>query len=115
MNGKLEDFELAMQSLKGALVDVFASNDADETAKRLFDLLCNQLQGMEMFYQLLLCEVNGKFMMNDRDYDLLTQKYRTVLKFFTRFPGVDEKSIYEMLVVGDFYYLLSHHASEPRA
>ena len=115
MSGNREDFEVALQSLSDTLTKVIEPQISDERARLLLDLLRNQLLGMEMFYRLLLLESGEKFMLDDEGFDLLTQKYRRLLRFFTRFPGADEKSLYEMLIVGDFYYLMSSHASAPGA
>jgi len=113
MTGNREDFRVAVQSLRNALAEVMEPKANDPRAELLSDLLENQLRGIDLFHQLLLSEIDGKFMIDDKGYDLLTQRYRAVMRFFTKFPGVDNKSIYEMLIVSDFYYLIHFHASEP--
>jgi hypothetical protein len=113
VTGNLDDFEAALHSLELALTESIKISADDERAKLLFELLHNQMRGMEIFYRLMLCEGDRKFIMDDASFDRLTQRYRSVLRFFTRFPRASEKSTYEMMIVSDFYYLLMSHAAEP--
>lgn len=113
VSGDMDDFETALQSLETTLVEVMKPGIADERVNLLLQLLENQIRGMHIFYRLVLCEGDQKFIMDNAALDLLTQRYRSVLRFFTRFPGASERSTYEMMIVSDFYYLLRSHANEP--
>lgn len=107
-----EDFSLAVASLREALREARRNEVVGETSSLLFDFLENHLNLIEEFYVLLINEQHDSAIVSVSAFDDITQRFRRVARFFTRFPGVDERSIYEKSIVTDFYYILKHHTRE---
>lgn len=107
-----EEFSSAVASLREALREARRDGAAGETSSLLFDFLENHLNLIEEFYILLINEQHDRAIVSVTAFDDLTQRFRRLARFFTRFPGVDERSIYEKSIVTDFYYILKHHTRE---
>jgi hypothetical protein len=108
----LEEFRKSINELREALDEAMKPLLEEENGKLLAELMENQLNGIEIFYELLLIEQEGVALIDSERFDVLVGRYRSVLRYFTRFPGLPEKSTYKMSVVSDFYYLLSRHTHE---
>lgn len=107
-----DGFSDAIGDLRVALDEVLKPLLDKENGKLLAEVVENQLSGMEKFYRLLLAEQGGIAMIDGPGFDRVVEKYRRVSRFFTRFPGLPERSTYKMSVVSDLYYILSRHTQE---
>jgi hypothetical protein len=106
------EFNSDIGELRKAVADAIGPHLSVESTMLLSDLLENRLDAIEKFYELLLSEKDGKVLIDENDFDVVTQKYLCVLRYFTRFPGEPSGSTYKMTVISDFYYLLSYHTRE---
>ena len=107
-----DEFNRAVSELREILSDVLKPLLEEENGKPFVELIENQLDGIEKFYELLLAEQEGVATIDGDRFNLIVEKYRIVLRFFSKFPELPEKSTYKMSVISDFYYLLSHHTKE---
>lgn len=85
---------------------------ASESGKILHELIENQLRGVEKFYELRVTEMNEMPLIGETGFDLITDKYRAIVRIFNKFPGDPERSVYNMLVLSDLYYILKYHTRE---
>lgn len=106
------DFKVSLAALKETLQEVGGRLPRSESSQLLIDLLAHQVDGMEKFYELLINEQGQRTLVDASDFDLLTEKHLAVARFFTTLPKAKEKSVYEVSIVSDFYYILRHHTLE---
>ena len=107
-----DGFDVDLKSLHQTLKEAMEPRLSDERARVLNEILENQLNGILLFYKLLCLEGDNRISIDEADFDILTQKYRKVLRYFTDLPKTHPDSTYHLLLISDFYYLLRNHTRE---
>ena len=74
MEEATDDFLAAVGELREVLAQVMGPQLEDRKAKLLFELLENQVDGMEKFYKLRLAEKDGITVLDEKSLYLITDK-----------------------------------------
>lgn len=112
MAEKTDDFLTAVGEMREVLAQVMEPLLEDEKAKLLFELLENQVDGMEKFYKLRIAEKEGVTILDEKSLYLITDKYVPLMRYFLRFPGTAGKSPYRLSIVSDFLTIIQFHTRE---
>ena len=112
MEEATDDFLAAVGELREVLAQVMGPQLEARKAKLLFELLENQVDGMEKFYKLRLAEKDGITVLDEKSLYLITDKYVPLMRYFLQFPGTAGKSPYRLSIVSDFLTILQYHTRE---